>query len=306
MLSPRDFVSSQRDCLVIANAPESFRRRHNNHFTCFACYNRTTRTYINHHDDLDFGVSNSTAILPSLIQLCYTTLDKDSDICFCNHTMPYTVLISGANKGLGLSLLEKYLSRPDTTAIATVRDPSSKEAKALHDIPRASGTNLIIVKVESRSDTDCLSAMSTLKNQGVTHLDVVIANAGYYNVPAEPQVAKISSQLLLEHFDVNTAGPIRLFQAALPLLHKAEKPVFMYMSSMAGSIAATGEVPFPVGVYGASKAASNFLVRRAHQENPDLIIFSMHPGFVSLCFFDKNVVADSGQCCEDAWRCTGH
>jgi norsolorinic acid ketoreductase len=194
--------------------------------------------------------------------------------------MPYTVLISGANKGLGLGLLEKYLSRPDTTAIATVRDPSSKEAQALHNIPKASGTNLFIVKVESSSDTDCASAISTIQDQGISHLDLVIANAGYYNVPAEPQVAKISTKLLMEHLDVNTAGPIRLFQATLPLLQKAQKPIFMYMSSIAGSIAATGDVPFPVGVYGASKAASNFLVRRAHQEHPEMIIFSMHPGAV--------------------------
>lgn len=106
----------------------------------------------------------------------------------------------------------------------------------------------------------------------------MIANAGYYTPPADPKVAKITAKDLLDHVDVNTAGPIRLFQATLPLLQKAEKPIFAYMSSMAGSITATGEVPFSAGVYGASKAASNFLVRRAHAEHPDLIIFAMHPG----------------------------
>jgi len=58
---------------------------------------------------------------------------------------------------------------------------------------------------------------------------------------------------------------------------------------MAGSIAATGMVPFSAGVYGASKAASNFLVRRAHQENPDLIIFAMHPGYVPPSCFNLKV-----------------
>jgi norsolorinic acid ketoreductase len=73
---------------------------------------------------------------------------------------------------------------------------------------------------------------------------------------------------------------MRLFQACLPLLHKAEKPIFVCMSSMARSIAATGVVPSPVGLYGASEAASNFLVRRARQEHPELIIFAMHSGYV--------------------------
>ncbi|KAH0293725.1 nor-1 [Aureobasidium namibiae CBS 147.97] len=193
--------------------------------------------------------------------------------------MSYTILISGANSGLGLSLLERYLSRPDTTVIATVRDPTKQQS--LHDIPKASGSKLIIVKVESRSDTDALEAVSSISNQGINHLDVVIANAGYYTPPADPKVAKITAKDLLEHVDVNTAGPIRLFQATLPLLQKAEKPIFAYMSSMAGSIGATGDVPFSAGVYGASKAASNFLVRRAHAEHPELIIFAMHPGAVA-------------------------
>jgi norsolorinic acid ketoreductase len=204
--------------------------------------------------------------------------------------MPYTVLISGANKGLGLSLLEKYLSRADTTVVATVRDYSKQQA--LNDIPKASGSKLVIVKVESRSDTDCLEAISTIKDQGINQLDVVIANAAYYTPPADPKVAKITATDLLDHVNVNTAGPIRLFQASLPLLQKAEKPIFAYMSSLAGSITATGEVPFSAGVYGASKAASNFLVRRAHAEHPELIIFAMHPGYVPDLSLTLERVAD--------------
>ncbi|KAI4717642.1 putative NADP(+)-dependent dehydrogenase [Aureobasidium sp. EXF-10727] len=194
--------------------------------------------------------------------------------------MPYTVFISGANKGLGLGLLKSYLNRADTTVIATVRDPSSAAAKTLNDITKASGTNLHIVKVEARSDTDCLSAITSIKDQGLTHLDLVIANSGFYDPPAEPQVAHITGQALLDILDVNAMGWVRLFQATLPLLQNADKGVFVYMSSAAGSIAATGDMPFPVGIYGASKAAANFLVRRAHQEHPELTIFALHPGAV--------------------------
>jgi norsolorinic acid ketoreductase len=221
-----------------------------------------------HHSYFDFKIT-TTAFETQLPYHFFKSKEVD---------MSYTVLISGANSGLGLSLLEKYLSRANTTVVATVRDPSKQQA--LNDISKASGSKLIIVKVESTSDTDCLEAISTIKDQGINHLDVVIANAGYYTPPADPKVAKINATDLLDHVNVNTAGPIRLFQASLPLLQKAEKPIFAYMSSLAGSITATGEVPFSTGVYGASKAASNFLVRRAHAENPELIIFAMHPGYV--------------------------
>ncbi|KAI5276026.1 putative NADP(+)-dependent dehydrogenase [Aureobasidium subglaciale] len=187
--------------------------------------------------------------------------------------MTYNILISGTTKGLGRAFVAKYLSRPNTTVIAT-------EAQALHSISKAEGSNLIVVKVESRSDTDCISAIDSLHDQGISHLDVVIANAGFYTVPKDPAVAKITAEELLDHVNVNAAGPVRLFQATLPLLKAAEKPIFVYISSMAGSIAATGDLPLGVGVYGASKAAGNFLVRRIHQENPELTAFAMHPGAV--------------------------
>lgn len=37
---------------------------------------------------------------------------------------PTTVLISGANRGLGKGLVERYLARDDHTVVAAVRDPS--------------------------------------------------------------------------------------------------------------------------------------------------------------------------------------
>lgn len=84
---------------------------------------------------------------------------------------------------------------------------------------------------------------------------------------------------LIEHVDVNAAGVVRLFQATLPLLQKAKKPIFMVVSSGAGTIAGMEHVPFTVSSYGASKAAVNFLIRRIHFEQPELIAFAVHPGY---------------------------
>lgn len=167
--------------------------------------------------------------------------------------------------------------RPNTLVVATVRDPSTSEATSLQDLPKAEGSDLIVVKIEARSDTDALEAVNTISSK-LAHLDLVIANSGFYTVPAAPQIAKIAPSDLLDHVNVNTAGTIRLFQATLPLLQKAKEPIFAYISSMAGSIALTGDLPFPTGIYGASKAAMNFLVRRIHQEHPELISVALHPG----------------------------
>lgn len=82
----------------------------------------------------------------------------------------------------------------------------------------------------------------------------------------------------MEHFNVNAAGVIRLFQAVLPLLKKGTNPRFMVISSGVATITNMEYIPFTVPSYGASKAAINFLARRIHFENEDLIAFAVHPG----------------------------
>lgn len=192
--------------------------------------------------------------------------------------MPYNILISGANQGIGYGFVTKYLSRPHTTVIATVRRPNSPEADALRSLPKAEGSTIIIVKVESTSDTDALEAISSLSGHQINHLDLVIANAGLFALHAFVEVSRIRTQDLMEHFNVNTGGPLRLFQATLPLLQKAKRPVFAYISSIGGSISLQDDFVPQIATYGASKAAMNLLVRRIHNDQPGLIAFALHPG----------------------------
>jgi norsolorinic acid ketoreductase len=192
--------------------------------------------------------------------------------------MTYNVLISGANKGIGYEFVAKYLSRPNTTVIATIRRPDSSEADLLRNLPKGEGSNIIVVKIESTSETDAQEAISSLGSHQINHLDLVVANAGLFAIHAFVEVSKIQSKDLMDHFNVNTGGTLRLFQATLPLLQKAEKPVFAYISSAVGSISMQEYFVPPIADYGASKAAMNLLVRRIHIENPNLITFAMHPG----------------------------
>jgi norsolorinic acid ketoreductase len=47
---------------------------------------------------------------------------------------PTTVLISGANRGLGRGLVERYLARDDHTVVAAVRDPNRKYNSAPYTV----------------------------------------------------------------------------------------------------------------------------------------------------------------------------
>jgi norsolorinic acid ketoreductase len=82
------------------------------------------------------------------------------------------------------------------------------------------------------------------------------------------------------HFKINTIAPLLLFQATASLLSASSKPIFVVLSSGAGSISGVDKLPVENTAYGASKAAVNFVIRRIHYENPNLIAFPINPGWL--------------------------
>lgn len=144
------------------------------------------------------------------------------------------VLISGANRGLGQFLLKLYLAKPNHLVIAANRDPSHATSKALFDLPVAANSRLVVVKVDSSSESDSFSAVEELKSQGIDHIDIVIANAGISYI--WPTVSEVKIEDLQAHMTTNVYGVVWLFQATLPLLLKSDNPKWVTMGSMAGSL----------------------------------------------------------------------
>lgn len=76
---------------------------------------------------------------------------------------PTIVLITGANRGLGKGFLERHLATPNYTVIAANRNPEHFTSKDLGNLPKALGSSLIIVKVDSASRSDALGAVDELR-----------------------------------------------------------------------------------------------------------------------------------------------
>ncbi|POS68670.1 aflatoxin biosynthesis ketoreductase nor-1 [Diaporthe helianthi] len=74
-----------------------------------------------------------------------------------------TVLISGANRGLGKGLVERYLARDDHIVVAAVRDPNHPTSKTLTDLPAGKHSRLVVVKIDSTVETDALKAVGSLR-----------------------------------------------------------------------------------------------------------------------------------------------
>jgi len=188
-------------------------------------------------------------------------------------------LITGANRGLGRGLLEALVQRPNTTVIAGVRNVADSSSKSLSSLPTASGSKVITVTIDNSNQSSAEKAVEVIQSQhGISKLDVVIANAGiakHYGLASATPLNEVR-----EHFEVNTVGSLALFQAVLPLLKASSDPMFVAISTGAASIGEMGNIPMPNTAYGISKVALNFLVRKIHFENPELITFVISPGWV--------------------------
>lgn len=199
-----------------------------------------------------------------------------------------TVLITGANRGIGKALVAAYLSRSSNVVIAGVRDPSAT-SESLNQLPRGSGSLLLVVKLDVTLDASVDTAVGDLDlDHGINSLDIVISNAGVHT--DYTPMAKASIDALQEHIDVNAYGALKLFQHTLPLLRRsATTPKFIAVSSLVGSLGHLEKTAvMPIGVYGASKALLNYLVKRLAIEVKEVVSLSIAPGYV-----DTDMIAPS-------------
>jgi len=157
-----------------------------------------------------------------------------------------------------------------------VRDPEKSTSKDLASLPTAQGSKIITVKIDSTSESDPSEAVKSLAKHSVSHLDVVIANAGDSNYAP---VANVSVEDMTYLYKINTIGPLLLLQATLPMLQAASTPKFIVISSTLGSLSMGMQYPLEAVAYAASKAAVNMIMRRAYKENPWLITLPICPGW---------------------------
>lgn len=74
--------------------------------------------------------------------------------------------------------MQTYPLRPNTTVIGSVRDKTPSNAEDLKALPRAEGSRLLLVKIESASPADPFEAVKELEAAGIDLVDVAIASAG--------------------------------------------------------------------------------------------------------------------------------
>lgn len=174
-----------------------------------------------------------------------------------------TVVITGANRGIGLQLCKQYVDRGDEV-IAVCRESGEDLA----------GTGARII---DGIDVGSGAAVATLREElGDIRIDVLLNNAGILRPDA---FGNMDYDAMLEQYQVNTLGPLRVTEALAGNLAEGSKVAIV--SSRVGSI----EDNSSGGNYGyrLSKAAVNMVgMNLKHELLPrGIAVAILHPGLVA-------------------------
>lgn len=191
--------------------------------------------------------------------------------------MTQTVLITGANRGIGLALAQVYAAQ-GWQVIATCRVPDrAADLQAL----AAQNDRVEILPLDTTIDASVAQLAGQLQGRAI---DLLINNAGTRGAGAYGQGH--GEQSLGTHdftewqsvLNINAVGPLRVTQALLPNI-SAVQGIVANIGSTGGSIAVAGQ---RVGnlAYQASKAALNMITRVTAEEakQDKVTVVSICPG----------------------------
>jgi NAD(P)-dependent dehydrogenase (short-subunit alcohol dehydrogenase family) len=202
-----------------------------------------------------------------------------------------TVLITGANRGLGLEFTRQYLAAGDAV-IAVCRDPAN--AGALQAL-KEDGSPVEIVE----TDVSDLEAIEHLARQvGTRPIDVLINNAGLYGPRAQRDnnpgqtFGHVDYAAWEDVFRVNTRAPLRFCEVFIENVAASKRRTIATVTSRMGSI---GDGSTDCYIYRSTKAALNMVMATLARElRPQGIkVALLHPGWVRTAMGGAQALIDA-------------
>ena len=177
-----------------------------------------------------------------------------------------TILVTGANRGIGLALTRAFRARGDAVIAVCRRSSDALEATGAQVEPGIDVT-----------DGDALDALA--RRLSDVRIDTLVLNAGVLERESLGDIDEAGFDSMRRQFEVNALGPLRVAQALLDNLADGAKVGIV--TSRMGSVADNGSG----GRYGyrASKAAVNAIGKSlaVDLQPRGIAVFLLHPGYVA-------------------------
>ncbi|MEM6611410.1 MAG: SDR family oxidoreductase [Cyanobacteria bacterium P01_C01_bin.72] len=175
-----------------------------------------------------------------------------------------TILVTGANRGIGLALVEKLLEKGAAKVYATYRSENNRSALNEFD------ERVIPIRLD-------LADEATIEQlvQSVPSLNVLINNAG---ILSAANLLENTEEQLRNDFETNFFGTLAVTKALLPVLKKESSAAIVNIASIA-SLAAMPNL----GGYSASKAAVHSMTQsiRGSLKADGISVHGVYPGPVA-------------------------
>ncbi|WP_335914936.1 SDR family oxidoreductase [Shewanella algae] len=193
------------------------------------------------------------------------------------------LLITGANRGIGLALTQVYLAA-GWDVLACCRDPETAD-ELLDLVNEFQGLEVFALDVTDYEAVADLAA--ELEGRG---LDLLLNNAGYYG-PKGLLLGQLPVDEWRTVFEVNSIAPCKLAEAFLPHLIQA-KGIIANISSKVGSMA--DNQSGGGYLYRSSKAALNSITKTLALDLADVGVkaVALHPGWVQTSMGGPNALID--------------
>ncbi len=205
-----------------------------------------------------------------------------------------TVVITGANRGIGFGFVKHYLTL-NYKVVALSRQGVDVNTLGL----RSENTkNLISLRVDLSNEESIATIGEEIK-QYSTQVDLLINNAGVAN---HETFGQLTHQGLLSNYQINAVAPALLTQALHPFLNVNAKVIFM--SSGLASINDNINPLAEYDAYSMSKTALNMLARRvaAKFKAQEIVVTAVSPGWVKTAMGGEEAPVNVSQ----AVKCITH
>lgn len=182
--------------------------------------------------------------------------------------------VTGADRGLGLTLTKVLLKNGYDVFAGSYLD--------WHELPELEENypeSLLVLPLDV-SDVDSVKDAADKIRNHTDKLDILFNNAGIYYEDASNVLEKLDFGKILEMYQVNALGPLRVISSVIRLLIEGDEKKLVNISSEAGSCGdcwRTSEFG-----YSMSKSALNkqSAILQNHLKEYEIKVFAIHPGWL--------------------------